>query len=153
MQTRQQSEILRIPKMFKDEVLFWADSLLGELLVATVLGHDFGEIKQGVPELHLQTSRGHREHWLKSCSGNGCVALYVMSKVSVVQVPHCKSRLSEVILNRFMNAELLNIYSINGLLEIGRGGLVVWSRLWSRRAPGSRPDSTEDPPCMGPVAH
>ncbi|GBN93223.1 hypothetical protein AVEN_210734-1, partial [Araneus ventricosus] len=28
----------------------------------------------------------------------------------------------------------------------GRGGLVVRSRLWRRRAPGSRPDSTEDPP-------
>ncbi|GBN87709.1 hypothetical protein AVEN_131809-1 [Araneus ventricosus] len=34
----------------------------------------------------------------------------------------------------------------------GRGDLVVRSRLWGRRAPGSRPDSTEDPPCMGPVA-
>ncbi|GBM90656.1 hypothetical protein AVEN_141686-1 [Araneus ventricosus] len=34
----------------------------------------------------------------------------------------------------------------------GRGGLVVRSRLWGRRVPGSRPDSTEDPPCMGPVA-
>ncbi|GBN23241.1 hypothetical protein AVEN_224013-1 [Araneus ventricosus] len=34
----------------------------------------------------------------------------------------------------------------------GCGGLVVRSRLWGWRAPGSRPDSTEDPPCMGPVA-
>ncbi|GBL90798.1 hypothetical protein AVEN_269081-1 [Araneus ventricosus] len=34
----------------------------------------------------------------------------------------------------------------------GRGGLVVRSRLWDRRVPGSKPDSTEDPPCMGPVA-
>ncbi|GBM32041.1 hypothetical protein AVEN_127380-1 [Araneus ventricosus] len=34
----------------------------------------------------------------------------------------------------------------------GRGGLVVRSRLWGRRAPGSKPDSTDDPPCMGPVA-
>ncbi|GBN68224.1 hypothetical protein AVEN_56125-1 [Araneus ventricosus] len=34
----------------------------------------------------------------------------------------------------------------------GRGGLVVRSRLWGRRAPGSKPDSTEDLPCMGPVA-
>ncbi|GBM02425.1 hypothetical protein AVEN_76477-1 [Araneus ventricosus] len=34
----------------------------------------------------------------------------------------------------------------------GRGGLVVRSRLWGRRVPGSKPDSTEDPPCMGPVA-
>ncbi|GBL83094.1 hypothetical protein AVEN_165317-1 [Araneus ventricosus] len=34
----------------------------------------------------------------------------------------------------------------------GRGGLVARSRLWGRRAPGSKPDSTEDPPFMGPVA-
>ncbi|GBM90642.1 hypothetical protein AVEN_213561-1 [Araneus ventricosus] len=33
-----------------------------------------------------------------------------------------------------------------------RGGLVARSRLWGRRVPGSKPDSTEDPPCMGPVA-
>ncbi|GBO34342.1 hypothetical protein AVEN_123619-1 [Araneus ventricosus] len=41
------------------------------------------------------------------------------------------------------------LQSLHGL---GRGGLVVRSRLWGRRVPGSRPDSTEDPPCMGPVA-
>ncbi|GBL98269.1 hypothetical protein AVEN_174070-1 [Araneus ventricosus] len=29
---------------------------------------------------------------------------------------------------------------------------VVRSRLWGRRVPGSKPDSTEDPPCIGPVA-
>ncbi|GBL72966.1 hypothetical protein AVEN_128147-1 [Araneus ventricosus] len=34
----------------------------------------------------------------------------------------------------------------------GRGGLVVKSPFWGRRVPGSIPDSTEDPPCMGPVA-
>ncbi|GBM96189.1 hypothetical protein AVEN_186748-1 [Araneus ventricosus] len=34
----------------------------------------------------------------------------------------------------------------------GRGGLVVRSRLWGRMVLGSKPDSTEDPPCMGPVA-
>ncbi|GBL75956.1 hypothetical protein AVEN_234281-1 [Araneus ventricosus] len=34
----------------------------------------------------------------------------------------------------------------------GRGVLVVKPRLWGRRTPGSKPDSTEDPPCMGPVA-
>ncbi|GBN17741.1 hypothetical protein AVEN_109721-1, partial [Araneus ventricosus] len=28
----------------------------------------------------------------------------------------------------------------------GRGGLVVRSRLWGRRAPSSKPDSTKDPP-------
>ncbi|GBN49238.1 hypothetical protein AVEN_216372-1 [Araneus ventricosus] len=33
----------------------------------------------------------------------------------------------------------------------GGGGLVVRSRLWGRRVPGSKPDSTEDSPCMGPV--
>ncbi|GBO21894.1 hypothetical protein AVEN_61680-1 [Araneus ventricosus] len=34
----------------------------------------------------------------------------------------------------------------------GRGGLVVRSRPRDRRVAGSKPDSTEDPPCMGPVA-
>ncbi|GBM17435.1 hypothetical protein AVEN_207502-1, partial [Araneus ventricosus] len=33
-----------------------------------------------------------------------------------------------------------------------RGGLVVKSRLQGRRVPGSKPDSTGDPPCIGPVA-
>ncbi|GBN57659.1 hypothetical protein AVEN_23963-1 [Araneus ventricosus] len=33
-------------------------------------------------------------------------------------------------------------------LEGGRGGLVVRSRLWGRRAPGLKPDSTEDPSSM-----
>ncbi|GBN46946.1 hypothetical protein AVEN_200205-1 [Araneus ventricosus] len=39
-----------------------------------------------------------------------------------------------------------------GIVHEGRGGLVVRSRLWGRSAPGSKPDSTEDPPCMGPAA-
>ncbi|GBN15628.1 hypothetical protein AVEN_51242-1 [Araneus ventricosus] len=30
----------------------------------------------------------------------------------------------------------------------GRSGLVVKSRLWGRRVPGSKLDSTEDPPCI-----
>ncbi|GBO22659.1 hypothetical protein AVEN_76021-1 [Araneus ventricosus] len=34
----------------------------------------------------------------------------------------------------------------------GRGGLVARLRLWDRKIPGSKPDSPEDPPCMGPVA-
>ncbi|GBN46469.1 hypothetical protein AVEN_61462-1, partial [Araneus ventricosus] len=34
----------------------------------------------------------------------------------------------------------------------GRGGLVARSRPRDRRAAGPKPDSTEDPPCMGPVA-
>ncbi|GBL72373.1 hypothetical protein AVEN_115306-1 [Araneus ventricosus] len=34
----------------------------------------------------------------------------------------------------------------------GRGGLVVRPRPWGRRAPGSKPDSTEDPPFMVPAA-
>ncbi|GBM74513.1 hypothetical protein AVEN_58388-1 [Araneus ventricosus] len=33
-----------------------------------------------------------------------------------------------------------------------RGGLVVRPRLWVRRVPGSKPDSSEDPSCFGPVA-
>ncbi|GBM07118.1 hypothetical protein AVEN_177082-1 [Araneus ventricosus] len=31
----------------------------------------------------------------------------------------------------------------------GRGGQVATTWLWSRRVPGSKPDVTEDPPCMG----
>ncbi|GBM96905.1 hypothetical protein AVEN_99098-1 [Araneus ventricosus] len=38
------------------------------------------------------------------------------------------------------------------LLQKGRGGLVVGSRPRDQRVAGSKPDSTEDPPCMGPVA-
>ncbi|GBL72169.1 hypothetical protein AVEN_115158-1 [Araneus ventricosus] len=34
----------------------------------------------------------------------------------------------------------------------GSGGLVVMSRLWGRTAPGSKPDSTEDPACIGSAA-
>ncbi|GBM00618.1 hypothetical protein AVEN_134482-1 [Araneus ventricosus] len=34
----------------------------------------------------------------------------------------------------------------------GPGGLVVRSRFQGRRVADSKPDSTEDPPCMGPVA-
>ncbi|GBN30770.1 hypothetical protein AVEN_158639-1 [Araneus ventricosus] len=29
------------------------------------------------------------------------------------------------------------------------GGLVVRPQLWGRRVPGSKPDSTEDPSCIG----
>ncbi|GBN37501.1 hypothetical protein AVEN_11053-1 [Araneus ventricosus] len=42
--------------------------------------------------------------------------------------------------------------SISGKPLEGRGGLVVSSPLWDRRVPGSKPDSTEDPPCLGPAA-
>ncbi|GBN07393.1 hypothetical protein AVEN_10064-1, partial [Araneus ventricosus] len=35
----------------------------------------------------------------------------------------------------------------------GRGGLVVRSRLWGQWVPGSRPDSTEDPPCTRGLLH
>ncbi|GBN66143.1 hypothetical protein AVEN_116988-1 [Araneus ventricosus] len=37
-------------------------------------------------------------------------------------------------------------------LDTGRCGQVVRSRIWGRRVPGSKPDSTEDPPHMGPAA-
>ncbi|GBM29059.1 hypothetical protein AVEN_209566-1 [Araneus ventricosus] len=30
----------------------------------------------------------------------------------------------------------------------GHSGILVTSRLWGLRVPGSKPDSTEDPPCM-----
>ncbi|GBL85388.1 hypothetical protein AVEN_34584-1 [Araneus ventricosus] len=35
----------------------------------------------------------------------------------------------------------------------GCGDLVVRPRLWGRKALGSKPYSTEDPPCIRPVAH
>ncbi|GBL88636.1 hypothetical protein AVEN_195632-1 [Araneus ventricosus] len=39
----------------------------------------------------------------------------------------------------------------NGLFP-SRGGLLVKSRPRDRWAPGSKPDSTEDPSCMEPAA-
>ncbi|GBO39007.1 hypothetical protein AVEN_249455-1, partial [Araneus ventricosus] len=33
----------------------------------------------------------------------------------------------------------------------GRSGLAVRSQFRVRRAPGSKPDSPEDPPCMAPI--
>ncbi|GBM09026.1 hypothetical protein AVEN_229057-1 [Araneus ventricosus] len=36
--------------------------------------------------------------------------------------------------------------------KCGHGGLVVRCRLRCWRVPGSKPDSTEDPSCIGPVA-
>ncbi|GBM73371.1 hypothetical protein AVEN_104137-1 [Araneus ventricosus] len=42
--------------------------------------------------------------------------------------------------------------SVNPRIFEGRGGLVARSRSRDRRVSGSKPDSTEDPPCMGPVA-
>ncbi|GBO25891.1 hypothetical protein AVEN_147040-1 [Araneus ventricosus] len=42
--------------------------------------------------------------------------------------------------------------SVRGSPAQGRGGLVARSRPWGRSAPGPKPDSTEDPPCMGPAA-
>ncbi|GBN47066.1 hypothetical protein AVEN_40716-1 [Araneus ventricosus] len=46
----------------------------------------------------------------------------------------------------------IRVKQVSPAFRKGRGGLVVTPRLWGRRVPGSRPDSTEDPPCMGPVA-
>ncbi|GBO37517.1 hypothetical protein AVEN_67710-1 [Araneus ventricosus] len=55
--------------------------------------------------------------------------------------------------NKFCHNFLKKIAPCAILIIIwGRGGLVVRSRPWGRRAPGSRPDSTENPPCMGPAA-
>ncbi|GBM75195.1 hypothetical protein AVEN_263048-1 [Araneus ventricosus] len=48
----------------------------------------------------------------------------------------------------YMTASLLRIRGSS----LGRGGLVLWSRLRGWKVPGSKPYSTEDPPCMGPVA-
>ncbi|GBL74700.1 hypothetical protein AVEN_243582-1 [Araneus ventricosus] len=38
------------------------------------------------------------------------------------------------------------------LIVTGGGGLVVRCRLWGWSIPGSKPDSTEQPPCTGPLA-
>ncbi|GBM33870.1 hypothetical protein AVEN_5916-1 [Araneus ventricosus] len=46
--------------------------------------------------------------------------------------------------------ETLSTYVM--LFMNGLGGLVARSRPWGRRAPGPKPASTEDPPCMRPAA-
>ncbi|GBM56528.1 hypothetical protein AVEN_140597-1 [Araneus ventricosus] len=38
------------------------------------------------------------------------------------------------------------------IIKDGRGGLAIRSRSRGRRVPGSKPDSPEDTPCMGPAA-
>ncbi|GBN30130.1 hypothetical protein AVEN_185316-1 [Araneus ventricosus] len=57
---------------------------------------------------------------------------------------------SELLAQRFCLCGALTSYTPCHPRQ-GRDGLVVASRLWCWRAPGSKPDSTEDPPCMGPV--
>ncbi|GBM31662.1 hypothetical protein AVEN_101281-1 [Araneus ventricosus] len=60
----------------------------------------------------------------------------------------------------FLQEDYVRIFTVKELSELGYricilsgcGGLVVRLRLWGQRAPGSKPDSIEDPPCMGPVA-
>ncbi|GBO08707.1 hypothetical protein AVEN_100227-1 [Araneus ventricosus] len=47
---------------------------------------------------------------------------------------------------------LASLIVVEGVLQGGRGGLVVKSRLWGRRVPGSKPDSTGDPSRMRPIA-
>ncbi|GBM24444.1 DIS3-like exonuclease 1 [Araneus ventricosus] len=37
--------------------------------------------------------------------------------------------------------------------ELGRSGLMVMSQPWGWRVPGPKFDSTQDPSCIGPVAH
>ncbi|GBM92867.1 hypothetical protein AVEN_200099-1, partial [Araneus ventricosus] len=48
----------------------------------------------------------------------------------------------------------IRFYLLACLLLHSRGpsGLVVRSRPRDRKVAGSKPDSTEDPPCMGPAA-
>ncbi|GBM44592.1 hypothetical protein AVEN_221834-1 [Araneus ventricosus] len=49
-------------------------------------------------------------------------------------------------------ASLLSGYRGSPMPSGGRGGLVARSRPQDRRVAGSKTYSTEDPPCMGPVA-
>ncbi|GBL91694.1 hypothetical protein AVEN_71344-1 [Araneus ventricosus] len=60
------------------------------------------------------------------------------------------------------NLHIKPVLSVSGFARIHRKfakklvrpwGLVVRLRLQDQRVQGSNPDSTEDPPCMGPVAH
>ncbi|GBM36661.1 hypothetical protein AVEN_221935-1 [Araneus ventricosus] len=44
-----------------------------------------------------------------------------------------------------------NECSENEQVHRGRGGLMVRSRVWGRRVPGSKNDYTEAPLCMGPA--
>ncbi|GBO04207.1 hypothetical protein AVEN_191210-1 [Araneus ventricosus] len=39
---------------------------------------------------------------------------------------------------------------LGGMLIQGRGGLMARLRSRDRKIAGSKPDSTDDPPCMGP---
>ncbi|GBN69777.1 hypothetical protein AVEN_147249-1 [Araneus ventricosus] len=51
-----------------------------------------------------------------------------------------------------INAHLVSVGKMDAAPPVGRGGLVLRSRPRDRRAAGSKPDSTEDSPCMGPAA-
>ncbi|GBL92177.1 hypothetical protein AVEN_91518-1 [Araneus ventricosus] len=53
---------------------------------------------------------------------------------------------------QFSSFNTLAFVRLISVIFNGRGGLVARSRLWNRRVPGSKPDSTDDPSCMGPAA-
>ncbi|GBN29431.1 hypothetical protein AVEN_209442-1 [Araneus ventricosus] len=49
-------------------------------------------------------------------------------------------------------SDALNLAFLSKFNWGGRGGLVERFQPRSRRVPGSKPDSTENPTCIGPVA-
>ncbi|GBO24103.1 hypothetical protein AVEN_213340-1 [Araneus ventricosus] len=74
------------------------------------------------------------------------------------QRPHSPSkRTSYIDTRRFKRntkvaAMLCSMSILRTTIDWGCSGLVARPRLRDRRVAGSKPDSTEDPPCMGPVA-
>ncbi|GBM80137.1 hypothetical protein AVEN_265376-1 [Araneus ventricosus] len=87
----------------------------------------------------------------------------VEKNFSVIRLKHPKSgsavlcaldspnKLYEIV--HFMD-EFSSWFAGNSVIqEVGGSGLMVGSRLWGQRVPGSKPDSIEDLSCVGPVAH
>ncbi|GBO14535.1 hypothetical protein AVEN_239491-1 [Araneus ventricosus] len=97
---------------------------------------------------------------LKTNSGNILekkLVFRVFRTINRIRVSHCRCDVQKSDVR--LACSIRGLQSYNGaLLEYrmpicGRGGLLVRSRLCGRRVPGSKPDSTEDPLCIGPAAH
>ncbi|GBM22271.1 hypothetical protein AVEN_144648-1 [Araneus ventricosus] len=74
--------------------------------------------------------------------------LSTIQRNSLINIPGTRIILPVLIL-QYDSHSIFASYTWNSR---GCGCLVVRYRLWGRRVPGSKPDSTEDPPSMGSVA-